>query len=56
VGLCGKLSLKERVALKNELLGHARSIAEASGGLMGLGAISRDEKRILEKMEKAFGG
>jgi hypothetical protein len=54
-GLCEKLSPKERAELKSEILGHARAVAEAAGGLLGLGPkISRSEKEMLDKLSSAF--
>ena len=54
-GLCEQLSKDEVQELKNELIGHARSIASASGGFLGLGhKISKSEKEMVETLEKAF--
>ncbi len=55
VGLCAELSEAERNALKNEILGRARSVAEAAGGFLGLGKrVSPEEEVILEELAKAF--
>jgi hypothetical protein len=54
-GLCAVLTLEERTALKRELLEHARSIAQASGGFLGLGSrISQSEAAMLRTLEEAF--
>ena len=54
-GLCEQLSQEERDSLKSEWLGRARTVAEASGGVLGLGSkISREEAQVLEEMERAF--
>ena len=54
-GLCGRLTDKERTALKEEILLHARTVAEASGGFLGLtSSISAEEKAMLKKIEEAF--
>jgi hypothetical protein len=54
-GLCEQLSQEERNSLKSEWVGRARTVAEASGGVLGLGPkISREEVQVLEEMEKAF--
>ncbi len=53
-GLCEIMSKGEREALKKDLLGRARRVAEASGGLCGLVRISSEEKAVLKKMEGAF--
>lgn len=53
--LVKKMKTEDRELLKNEVLGRARIVAEASGGLLGAGfAVSGAEKRVLEKLEKAF--
>ena len=53
-GLCERMSPAERDALKQELLRNARKAAEASGGLFGLGKVSREEKLVLAKLESGF--
>jgi hypothetical protein len=41
--------------LKTELMTRARKVAEASGGILGLGAkVSKAETEMLEKLERAF--
>ncbi len=53
--LSKKLTTESRELLKNEVLGRARLVAEASGGVLGLGFnVSPAEKRVLEKLERAF--
>ncbi len=45
----------DKTLLKNELLGKARAVAEASGGILGMGAkISKSEADALKKLEDAF--
>lgn len=53
-GLCEKLSESEKNSLKGDLLGHARSVAEASGGILGLSTISNAEKAMLKQLDTAF--
>jgi hypothetical protein len=54
-GLCEQLNQEDRDSLKTEWLGRARTVAEASGGVLGLGSkISREEAQVLEDMERAF--
>ncbi len=56
VDLCAQLGEAERAALKQEILGRARQVAEAAGGILGLGnKISEAEQRALDELEKAFG-
>ena len=54
-GLREVLNQQELNDLKASLLGRARRVAEATGGLMGIGSkISAEEQDILKKMENAF--
>ncbi len=48
--------LGERVtnAIRDSLLRRARTVAEASGGLLGFGAVSRCEQRTLDALGEAF--
>ena len=44
-------------ALKAELLGRARKVAEATGGFLGVGRrVSASEEAVLERLERAFSG
>jgi hypothetical protein len=55
VGLCAELTATERDALKQQVIGRARNVAEAAGGFLGLGRkISPEEEVILEELSKAF--
>ncbi len=56
-GLTEKLSQEEKNAMKTEIMNRARSIAEASGGFLGLGLgdrISKEEQAMLNKLNSAF--
>jgi hypothetical protein len=53
-GLCEKLTETEKTAMKKEIIGGAKTVAEASGGLLGINKISPEEKTAFDKMEKAF--
>jgi len=54
-GLCSKLNEDQVATLKMEILGHARQVAEASGGFLGLGQkTSAKENEMLQELEKAF--
>ncbi|MCA2978381.1 MAG: TerB family tellurite resistance protein [Myxococcaceae bacterium] len=53
--LVQQMKPEDRELLKNEVLGRARLVAEASGGLLGAGfAVSAAERRVLERLEQAF--
>ena len=54
--LSAKLGERAIVTLRESLLRRARSVAEASGGLAGLGAVSRREQRILDALSDALAG
>jgi hypothetical protein len=57
VHLCSKLGEPEKQRLKAEILGRARSVAEATGGILGMGnKVSPEEAVILSELEKAFDG
>jgi hypothetical protein len=53
-GISEKMTAQEKKELKKELLARARRVAEASGGVLGMGAVSPEEKSVLSEMEKAF--
>lgn len=49
------LGHEAKIAFKRELLESARSVAEAAGGLLGLGNnISKSEHIVLDELEQAF--
>jgi hypothetical protein len=55
VGLCADLDPAQKHALRDEILGRARSVAEAAGGFLGLGnKISREEEVVLQQLAKPF--
>ena len=57
-GLCEALSGEEKNALRSEIMGHARAVAESSGGFLNMGignTVSKSEKETLAKLEAAFG-
>jgi hypothetical protein len=50
------LSPVECNALRDDLLGRARRVAEASGGILGFGnKVSKEEKVVLDRLQAAFG-
>lgn len=53
-GLCKALGADDRRQLKEELLGDVQAIAESSGGFLGLGKVSAEEKQMLARLEAAF--
>jgi len=53
-GLCESLGPEERELLKQELLRSTKATAEASGGLLGVGRVSRGEQRVLDRLAASF--
>ncbi len=54
--LVSELDPDEAAAVRDDLLERARGVAEASGGLLGLGSVSREERRMLDELAGALGG
>ena len=52
--LNGRLDPNERRRVRDELLARARRVAEASGGLFGVGKVSAAEQQILDAVAGAF--
>ncbi|MBC8356053.1 MAG: TerB family tellurite resistance protein [Planctomycetes bacterium] len=40
--------------LRNDVLDHAREIASAAGGILGLGSISKSEQSVIDDLASAF--
>jgi len=56
-GLCQRLDEHEIGELRRDLLGRAREVAEAAGGILGFGnKTSAAERAMLARLEQAFGG
>ena len=50
-----KLTESDKQLMKHEMLGRARTVAEASGGVLGLGnKVSSNEAAVLKKIEDSF--
>ncbi|MDH3689658.1 MAG: hypothetical protein OEU36_09305 [Gammaproteobacteria bacterium] len=53
--LSATLNVEGKNTLKRDLLGRARSVAEAAGGFIGLGnKISKSEQDVLDELDRAF--
>ncbi|MGI9431242.1 MAG: hypothetical protein ACR2PQ_03465 [Myxococcota bacterium] len=52
--LSKELSDEERGRMRDRIVGRARAVAEAAGGFLGVGAVSREERAALEALEQAF--
>jgi len=54
-GLCKQLTPEEVAKLKSDTLTLAHKVAEAAGGLLGLGSkISKAERALIDELERAF--
>lgn len=54
-GLCSSMDKTHITRLRDELIGHARDIAEASGGFLGLTSkISDAEQAMIDRLKAAF--
>ena len=52
--LAARLEPDERAKLAEQILGNARKVAAAAGGVLGLGKTSSDEKDALARLEAAL--
>ncbi|MCX8071699.1 MAG: hypothetical protein N3C12_04535 [Candidatus Binatia bacterium] len=53
--LCASLDQPARERLRMEVMGRARAVAEAAGGILGLGRkVSQAEEEVLRELEAAF--
>jgi hypothetical protein len=52
--LCSRMSVEQRAALRDQVVGFARGIAEAAGGFLGLKKISSEEDQALREIAEAF--
>ena len=53
--ICAQLDKEEVDALKHDLLDRAQEVAEAAGGILGLGnKVSRSERAVLDELAEAF--
>lgn len=53
--VCEKMPADDKALLKAEVMGRARHVAEASGGVLGLGwQVSSAEQKVLDTLSQAF--
>jgi hypothetical protein len=52
--LCRKLDPEAVEALKHDLLDRAYPVAQAAGGVLGLGSVSKAERAMLNELQAAF--
>jgi hypothetical protein len=47
--------MEDRRLLRDEILGQARDVAAASGGLLGIGgAVSKNEQSVVDRLSRVF--
>ncbi len=55
--LVSELAEEDAAAVRDDILGRARGVAEATGGFLGLVAsVSREERQMLDELAAALGG
>ena len=52
--LASQLNDEQNRLLKNQIVGFAKMVAAAAGGILGFGKVSGAEEKILERIEAAF--
>ena len=52
--LSASLDETHRLSLRDQILGQAKSVAEATGGLLGFGSVSPNEKATIERIAAAL--
>ena len=54
--LIAELGEADAAAVRGDIMSRAQKVAEAAGGFLGLGAVSREERRMLAELAAALGG
>ncbi|MGB7346950.1 MAG: hypothetical protein WBD20_22190 [Pirellulaceae bacterium] len=49
-----KMSDEAKASLRSDIVGRAHAVANASGGILGIGKTSSDEKRVIAELEEAL--
>jgi len=52
--LTGQLNEEQNRLLKNQIIGFAKMVAAAAGGILGFGKVSGDEEKVLNRIDAAF--
>jgi hypothetical protein len=53
-GLSERMAPQELASLKAGLMERAKAVARASGGFLGVGAVSAAEQDVIDRLESAF--
>ena len=52
--LASQLNDEQNRLLKNQIVGFAKMVASAAGGILGIGKVSGTEEKVLHRIESAF--
>ena len=52
--LASQLNDEQNRLLRNQIVGFAKMVAGAAGGFLGIGRVSSEEEKVLERIEAAF--
>jgi hypothetical protein len=52
--LAGQLNDEQARLLKNQIVGFAKMVAAAAGGILGFGKVSAKEEKVLQRIDRAF--
>jgi len=52
--LASQLNDEQNRLLKNQIVGFAKMVAGAAGGFLGIGRVSHEEEKVLQRIEAAF--
>ncbi|MDB4952475.1 MAG: hypothetical protein JWO36_44 [Myxococcales bacterium] len=52
--LASQLNDEQKRLLKNQIVGFAKMVAAAAGGILGFGKVSASEEKVLQRIEAAF--
>lgn len=52
--LAGQLNDEQNRLLRNQIVGFAKMVAAAAGGILGFGKVSASEEKVLHRIEAAF--
>ena len=54
--LVAELGSEDAATVRGDIMSRAQAVAEAAGGFLGLGSVSREERRMLNELAAALGG
>ena len=54
--LVAELGDEDAATVRDDIMSRAQAVAEAAGGFLGLGSVSREERQMLDELAAALGG